>query len=345
MRTRDKQSSPKVPPFAPASAGLDSTRTIEIVVFPAVQVLDITGPVQVFASSNDACEESVHAAPYAWRLVATQPAHVTASCGIALGTQALPSDKEPVDTLLIAGGPGVAAACKDATLLQWLRERSGQARRVASVCTGAFLLAAAGVLDGRRVTTHWSFCAELARAFPQVHVEFDPIFVRDGAVWTSAGVTSGIDLALAMVEEDLGREAALAVARYLVVYLKRPGGQGQYSAALSLQVADSRFGDLHNWMAAHLAADLSLQRLAEQAAMSARSFSRHYREVTGMTPARAVERLRLEEARRLLLETRLPMKRIAHRCGFGSEETLRRSFMRLLKITPNDYRIRFGTTV
>src|SRR6185437_2957687 len=250
-----------------------------------------------------------------------------------------------VDTLLIAGGPGVAAACKDVALLQWLRDRAGQARRVASVCTGAFVLAATGALDGRRATTHWSFCAELARAYPRVQVELDPIFVRDGVFWTSAGVTSGIDLALAMVEEDLGREVALAVARYLVVYLKRSGGQAQYSAALSLQVADDRFGVLHNWIAAHLPQDLSLPILAEQAAMSTRSFSRRYREATGMTPAHAVERLRVDEARRLLLETRLPVKRIAQRCGFGSEETLRRSFMRLLKITPNDYRGRFDTAV
>ncbi|WP_205631061.1 GlxA family transcriptional regulator [Dyella thiooxydans] len=310
-----------------------------------MQILDLTGPVQVFASTNDACAASAHVPPYAWRMVATQPAHVTASSGIELGTQTLPTDNEPVDTLLIAGGPGVAAACQDVALLDWLRARSGQARRVGSVCTGAFLLATAGVLDGRRVTTHWSFCAELAHAFPQVRVESDPIFVRDGEIWTSAGVTSGIDLALAMVEEDLGRDIALAVARHLVVYLKRPGGQGQYSAALSLQVAEDCFGDLHDWMAAHLAYDLSLPRLAEQAAMSSRSFSRRYREATGMTPARAVEHLRIDEARRLLLETRLPMKRIAQRCGFGSEETLRRSFMRLLKVTPNDYRSRFGTTL
>lgn len=345
MRTPRTQLLPERPPFAPTRHGSAAPRTVEIVVFPGVQILDLTGPMQVFVSANDASAQPAHMPPYAVRVVAAQGAHVTASSGIELGTHALPSRGDPVDTLLVAGGPGIFTACEDAALMHWLRERMGYARRVASVCTGAFMLAAAGALDGRRATTHWSFCAELARRYPNIRIEPDPIFVRDGAVWTSAGVTSGIDLALALVEEDLGRDVALAVARYLVVFLKRPGGQAQYSATLSLQVADDRFAAFHTWVAAHLAQDLSLPILAEQAAMSARSFSRRYREATGMTPAHAVERLRVDEARRLLLETRLPMKRIAQRCGFGSEETLRRSFLRLLMITPNDYRARFGKTV
>ena len=333
---------PKRPPIAPTHPRTAQARAVEIVVFPGVQILDLTGPVQVFMSANDAAAAAGEPLPYALRVVAMQGARVTASSGIELGTQALPSPEEPVDTLMIAGGPGVSAACGDAVLVDWLRARVGRARRVASVCTGAFLLAATGALDGRRATTHWSYCAELAQTHPTIQVEPDPIFVRDGAFWTSAGVTSGIDLALALVEEDMGREVALAVARYLVVFLKRPGGQAQYSAALSLQVADDRFGDLNRWIAAHLTQDLTLSRLAEQAAMSERSFSRHYRDATGMTPAHAVERLRVDEARRLLLETRLPIKRIAQRCGFASEETLRRSFLRLLDVAPRDYRERFG---
>jgi transcriptional regulator GlxA family with amidase domain len=226
-------------------------------------------------------------------------------------------------------------------LMDWGRKRVKHARRTASVCTGAFLLAASGMLDGRRAVTHWAFCAELARRFPSVYVEPDPIFVRDGTVWTSAGVTAGIDLALALVEEDLGRAAALTVARYLVVFLKRPGGQAQFSEFLSLQTAEDRFGALHDWISNHLADDLSLPVLATQAGMSERSFSRHYAESTGLTPARAVERLRVEGARHLLSETRLPVKRISQRCGFGSEETMRRSFLRLLDTTPQDYRARF----
>jgi transcriptional regulator GlxA family with amidase domain len=198
------------------------------------------------------------------------------------------------------------------------------------------------LLDGRRAATHWSHCAEFARRFPAVRVEGDPIFVRDGPVWTSAGVTAGIDLALALVEEDLGRTLALAVARQLVVFLKRPGGQAQFSAALSLQRSEDQYGALHGWIAGHLAGDLSLPALARQAGMSERSFSRHYVEATGLTPARAVERLRVEAARRLLSDTRQPVKRIAARCGFGSEETMRRSFVRVLAATPQDYRARFS---
>jgi transcriptional regulator GlxA family with amidase domain len=196
-------------------------------------------------------------------------------------------------------------------------------------------------LDGRRAATHWKYCAKLAQRFPAVRVEPDPIFVRDGPVWTSAGVTAGIDLALALVEEDLGRSVALAVARYLVVFLKRPGGQAQFSAALALQAAEDTFGALHAWINEHLADDLSLSVLADRAGMSERSFSRHYAQATGQTPARAIERLRMEAARRLLSETRTPVKRIAQRCGFGSEETMRRSFLRLLTVTPQDYRSRF----
>jgi transcriptional regulator GlxA family with amidase domain len=214
---------------------------------------------------------------------------------------------------------------------------------VASVCTGAFLLAASGALDGRRAATHWSVCDELAKRYPAVQVEPDPIFVRDGSVWTSAGVTAGIDLALALVEQDLGRTVALAVARYLVVFLKRPGGQAQFSEALLLQSAEDEFGVLHDWIGKHLGDDISLPKLADQAGMSERSFSRHYAEATGQTPARAVERLRVEAARRLLSETRLPVKRISQRCGFGSEETMRRSFLRVLSATPQDYRSRFSS--
>jgi transcriptional regulator GlxA family with amidase domain len=317
-------------------------RVIEVLAFPAVQLLDVTGPVQVFASANDFAAEAGTMPPYEVHIVTQGGQSVTASAGVALATRPLPAPGSALDTLVIAGGPGVAAAASDSALVDWVRQRTEDARRVASVCTGAFLLAASGALDGKRAATHWSVCAEFARRFPTVRVESDPIFVRDGTVWTSAGVTAGIDLALALVEEDLGRAAALAVARYLVVFLKRPGGQAQYSAVLSLQAADDRFGALHEWINQHLAGDISLPVLARQAGMSERSFSRRYAEATGMTPGRAVEQLRLEAARRLLLETRLPVKRIAQRCGFGSEETMRRSFNRLLAVAPQDYRARFS---
>jgi transcriptional regulator GlxA family with amidase domain len=297
----------------------------------------------VFASANDLVGDAAVAPPYVVRVVAQGGAGVTSSAGVALATGPLTNPGDALDTLLVAGGEGVEAAAENPLLVEWVRERASNARRVASVCTGAFLLAAAGVLDGRRAATHWKYCVELAQRFPAVHVEPDPIFVCDGPVWTSAGVTAGIDLALALVEEDLGRSVALAVARYLVVFLKRPGGQAQFSAALALQAADDKFGALHDWINSHLATDLSLAVLADQAGMSERSFSRHYAEATGQTPARAIERLRVEAARRLLSESRLPAKRIAQRCGFGSEETMRRSFLRLLSITPQEHRARFST--
>jgi transcriptional regulator GlxA family with amidase domain len=328
---------PKSPRFPPSPL-----RVIEALAYPSVQLLDVTGPLQVFASANDLVAEAGGIAPYALDIVAPGGQAVRASAGIGLATRPLPPIDADVDTLMVAGGPGVDAAAADPVLVAWLRGRAKRARRVASVCTGAFLLAAAGVLDGRRAATHWSFCAELARRFPAVRVEPDPIFVRDDPVWTSAGVTAGIDLALALVEEDLGRAMALALARYLVVFLKRAGGQAQFSTALSLQAAEDRFGALHAWIGDHLAEDLSLTVLAGRAGMSERSFSRHYADTTGLTPSRAVERLRVEAARQLLSDTRLPVKRISQRCGFGSEETMRRSFQRLLAVTPQDYRARFG---
>ncbi len=333
---------PKLPPSPP-----NPVRVIEMLVYPRVQLLDVTGPLQVFASANDLVAEAGadggKVPPYELRVVAQGGAAVTASAGLGLVADPLPPPGAALDTLIVAGGQGVEAAAADPVLVGWVWGRAKQARRVASVCTGAFLLATSGELDGRRATTHWSFCAELARRFPAVTVEPDPIFVRDGPVWTSAGVTAGIDLALALVEEDLGRTVALAVARYLVVFLKRPGGQAQFSATLSLQSAEDSFGTLHGWIKEHLSDDVSLPALAREAGMSERSFSRHYLEATGLTPARAVERLRLEAARQMLSESRLPVKRVATRCGFGSEETMRRSFLRLLAATPQDYRARFSS--
>jgi transcriptional regulator GlxA family with amidase domain len=267
---------------------------------------------------------------------------VTASAGLGLATQALPRSGVPVDTLILAGGYGVYAACENAALIRWIKARAAKARRVASVCSGAFLLATTGLLDGRRAVTHWGRCAEFARRFPAVHLEPDPIFIRDGDIWTSAGITAGIDLALALVETDLGQPAALAVARQLVVFLKRPGGQAQFSATLTLQQGDARFERLHAWIADNLRRDLSVTSLADAAAMSERSFIRHYRRATGTTPARAIERLRVEAARQVL-EQGLPVKRVAARCGFGSEETMRRSFLRLLGATPQAYRDRFSS--
>ena len=325
-------------------------RRIDVLAFNDVQLLDVAGPLQVFATVNDIARMRGLPAPYLPRVVAPSGASVVASAGLGLLTHPLPTAQEPSDTLIVAGGSGVHAMSRDVQLVAWLREHAARSRRVASVCTGAFLLAAAGLLDERRAVTHWTRCAELAQRYPAVRVEADPIFIRDGAVWTSAGVTAGIDLALALVEEDVGRALALEVARHLVVFLKRPGGQAQFSAALSMQTAmqsemqsaGDRFADLHAWIAENPSADLSVPALAARVGMSERSFVRHYRGATGSTPARAIEQLRVEAARRALGDTAQPVKRIAVRCGFGSEETMRRSFLRVVGVTPQAYRERFA---
>ncbi len=316
-------------------------RVVELLAFPSVQLLDVAGPLQVFATATEVVAPARGGPAYAPVVVGRDGASVAASAGLGLALSPLSPFDAPLDTLVVAGGPGVHAALEDPDLRDWVRARAERARRTVSVCTGAFLLGACGLLDGRRATTHWALLPDFARRFPHVRVESDPIFVRDGPVWTSAGVTAGIDLALALVEEDLGPTVALAVARYLVVFLKRPGGQAQFSATLALQSADDRYGALHAWIVEHLDADLSIAALARRAGMSERSFCRRYREDTGSTPARAVEQLRLEGARGLLTTTSLPIKRIAARSGFGTEETMRRSFLRVLAVTPQDYRLRF----
>lgn len=317
-------------------------KIIHVLAFDNAQVLDVTGPLQVFASANDLARQRGLPLPYTASVIAAQAGPVMTSSGLALLAEPLPAIDTPCDTLVIAGGWGVYGAADEPALVHWVREKSRHARRMASVCTGAFLLAASGLLDGCRVATHWTRCEELARKYPALTVESNPIFIQQGAVWTSAGVTAGIDLCLALVEEDLGRAFALEVARHLVVFLKRPGGQSQFSVTLSLQKSDSRFAELHAWIAENLTLDLNIATLAAQAGMSERSFVRHYRAETGQTPARAVELIRLESARRQLADGTTSIKRIAMHCGFGCEETLRRSFLRTLSVTPQAYRERFS---
>ncbi|MCY0386042.1 helix-turn-helix domain-containing protein [Robbsia sp. Bb-Pol-6] len=317
-------------------------RRIHILAFHDVQLLDVCGPLQVFASANACASARGMPRPYDAHVVAAGGS-VLSSAGPTLSTLPLARAPARADTLIVAGGEGVMAASGDAELRAWVRAHAAHARRLASVCSGAFLLAAAGLLDGRRVVTHWAHCDALARRYPSLRVERDPIFIQDGDVWSSAGVTAGIDLTLAFVEADLGRALALHVARHLVVFLKRPGGQNQFSTTLALQESSERFGTLFAWIADHLGEELPVGRLAERAGMSERSFVRHFRADTGRTPARAVERMRVEAACRLLAETAVPVKRIAARCGFGSEETLRRGVLRIVGVAPQDYRERFGT--
>ena len=324
---------------------LSDVRAIELLVLPSVQWFDVrvVGPVEVFATANQIVGKGEINPPYELRIVAPGLNGVVAlPAFLGLTTCPHPPASRVVDTLLIAGGPGIeTGAAADPALVDWIRERGRQARRIASVCTGAFLLAASGVLDGRRAATHWSYCADLAERFPAVHVEPDLIVARDGRFWTSAGMTAGIDLALALVEEDLGRTVTSAVARDLLVFPKRAGGQAQFCTTLSPKF-QGEFGPLHDWIRKHLRMSMPVSILAKQVGMSERSFLRHYTKVTGVTPARAVEKLRIESASKLLSESPLPIQRIVRHCGFGSDETMRRSFLRVLAVTPQDYRDRFS---
>jgi transcriptional regulator GlxA family with amidase domain len=243
---------------------------------------------------------------------------------------------------VVAGGQGVSEAERDERLIGWLRRAAGRSRRVASVCTGAFLLARAGLLEDRRATTHWAACRTLQRRYPGVRVETEPIFVRDGNVYTSAGVTAGIDLALALVEEDLGNRAALEVARALVLFVRRPGGQRQFSTSLAGQTAERpSLRELQAWITDHLGEDLSVSALADRAFMSERNFARVFRREVGVSPAAYVESLRVERAKLLLQSTPLSVREVGRRCGFGTVETLRRSFARAVGASPADYRSRF----
>jgi transcriptional regulator GlxA family with amidase domain len=269
---------------------------------------------------------------------------VASSSGVHLQTLSFRQiARMPLDTLVVPGGPGVHGAARDARHVDWVRRRATAARRAGSVCTGAFLVAATGLLDGRPATTHWRECDRLARGFPQVRVDADAIFIRDGKIFTSAGVTAGIDLALALIEEDLGRALAMRVARHLVVYARRPGGQSQFSETLRAQsVDDGTFDALHEWIAANLDADLSVDALAARAGMSARHFARVYRAKTGLTPAKAVARLRLEAARRQLEGVEARIGTVAHAAGFGDSDRLRRTFHRHLGVSPRAYRTGFA---
>lgn len=315
-------------------------RRIEILTFDDAQLLDVTGPLQVFASANIEAVAAGLPQPYEVEAVA-EAASVCTNSGLVIVTRQLVDCPADVDTLIVGGGFGVNRAMERASLIDWITTRAKDARRVASVCSGAFLLAEAGLLAGKRAATHWGRVTEFRARFPDVTLDPEPIYIRDGDIWTSAGVTAGIDLALALVEDDIGHAIALAVARELVVFLKRPGGQSQFSSVLQLQSADARFDELNGWIAANLKADLSLAALADRSNMSVRSFARHYALATGQTPARAVEIIRVEAARRML-EARAAVGSVARRCGFGSEEKMRRAFQRTLGVPPRDYAARFS---
>lgn len=308
-----------------------------IVAFDGVQSLDVTGPWEVLHTADRFAGSSRRL------LLATlDGGAVRSESGIELTADVSLAAIERVDTLIVAGGTGTRTAVGDAPLIAEIARLAAGARRTASVCSGAFLLAEAGLLDGRRATTHWSRCKQLAERYPEVSVEPDSIFVRDGSILTSAGVTAGMDLALALVEDDLGRDVALQTARMLVVYARRPGGQSQFSVQLSQQLAEREpVRDLQAWMADHLADDLSVGALAGRMHLSERQLSRVFAAELGASPADYVERLRVERARSMLETDGDSLESVASRCGFASAEVMRRAFHRRLGASPSDYRRRF----
>ena len=307
-------------------------RDLVFVLFPEFQLLDATGPISAF----DIASRMANGA-YRQRLVASVAGRVPSSAGVALEAERLGSLRG-VDTLLVVGGDGTRTAYRDAKLLTLLRRAAARVRRVASVCSGALLLAEAGLLDGRRATTHWSRVQQLQHLYPKVRVEPDNIWVRDGKFWTSAGITAGIDLALAMIADDLGAEIAREVARQLVVYAQRPAGQTQHSRLLELGEAHGRFAGLNTWMREHLDRDLSVTALAARAGMSERSFARAYVAETYVTPAKAVERLRVEAAAAMIESGASSLLDVACQAGFHDVERMRRAFVRLYGMPPASLR-------
>jgi transcriptional regulator GlxA family with amidase domain len=311
-------------------------------VCPKFVLLDLAGPWDVFHCVN--AFAGLPRAPYSLEVVtATTDLRVETQSNLAcIGHRSLADCKGTIDTLIVPAAFGFEQIVSDPALLRRFRLLAERSRRVMSVCGGAFLLAAAGLLDGRRATTHWRYSDVLARLHPAVKVEPDRIFVKDGKIYTSAGVTAGIDLALALVEEDLGREVALQAAQNLVMFVRRPGGQTQFNAALESQKAERKpLRDLLAWAADHLAADLSVEAMAERAHMSLRNFSRVFTREVGKSPAHFVERLRVDAARQRLEELETGLAAIADQCGFGSANSMRRSFLRVLGVLPTDYRDRF----
>jgi transcriptional regulator GlxA family with amidase domain len=323
-----------------------TTRRIVFVGAPGTEMLDLVGPLQVFARASEIFgRQNPGTRPlYSIEVISASPHRsLLTNCGVRLTAHKTYRElRGRVDTLLVAGGSAIENDEVDPQVVRWLRKLCARVRRVGSVCTGAMLLARAGLLDGRRATTHWNWCEILIRRAPRTEVDPDPIFVRDENVYTSAGVTAGMDLALALVEEDHGSKLALQVSRNLVLYLRRPGGQSQFSAALSLQMTDRKpLRELEAWVLDNLNKALTVPVLAQHVAMSPRNFARVFIKEMKTTPAKFVERLRVETARRRLEESQNSMETIASECGFGNVNSMRSVFQRALKIPPGQYRRHF----
>ncbi|WP_138466038.1 GlxA family transcriptional regulator [Poseidonocella sp. HB161398] len=330
---------------AAGQAGAAGALPVLLVIYPGFKAMEAVGPASVLAAANRHLESRGDPRRYAVTLAAPEAGPVPSEAGLALeAALPLPGDGD-LDTVIVAGAADIEAALSaEPGLVEWCRRRAPQARRFAALCTGSFFLAAAGLLDRRRAATHWAHAALLERRFPRVRVDADAIFVQDGALWTSAGVTAAIDLALAFVEQDFGRDLALEVARDMVIYLKRPGGQSQFSAALTSQMTGSPgMRDLQAWIMANLARPLKLGDMAAQAGMSPRHVTRAFSAELGMTPTAYLELARSERAKALLLDTALPMKSVAFRAGFSSDAQMRKVFARRYALTPRAYRERFRT--
>jgi transcriptional regulator GlxA family with amidase domain len=322
------------------------TRRVAMLAYPDIQILDVTGPLEVFSRTSRYLRDQGLRKDdaYSVEIIALERGPFEASSGLRLyADHGFAEVGRGIDTLLIAGGLGTSRFHKHPGLRRWIQKQAGYVRRLASVCTGAFFLAEAGLLKGRHATTHWASCEALAREYPGVFVESDRLFIREGSIYTAAGVTAGIDLALALVEEDLGRETALAVARQLVMFLRRPGGQAQFSAQLAVQMAEREpLRELQAFILDHPSADLSVEKLARRVAMSPRNFARVFTRELGTTPARFINAVRVETARRLLEETSEDLETICAQSGLGSTESMRRAFIRSVGVAPGQYRERFS---
>ncbi|MEO0327427.1 MAG: GlxA family transcriptional regulator [Pseudomonadota bacterium] len=318
-----------------------SPLSVLFIIYPDIVLLDLAGPLQVFAGATRTRTGKL---AYKTAIASLNGGPIQTDTIVSIESEPMASWRNKnIDILVIVGGNGASTYMHDPVLIEHVSKLAKQSKRVCSVCSGALILAAAGILDGRCATTHWDTCELLASAFPNVQVEVDPIYIKDGDVWTSAGITAGTDMALAIIAEDVGKESALKLAQSLVTYMVRPGGQSQFSPALERQKLDKaeKFEDLHQWISDHLENDLSVDRLAEHENMSIRNFHRLYSQTMGMTPAKGVEAIRIESARQLLENTGTGIKTIAYQCGFGDEERMRRAFLRTIGIAPTEYRQRF----
>ncbi|MEM1427937.1 MAG: GlxA family transcriptional regulator [Pseudomonadota bacterium] len=324
-----------------ARARAPKPRLVVFVVYPDIVLLDLVGPLQVFSHALDPAGGQNG---YACAVVSPDGSLTETNTIVSIPSAAASSlAGQPIHTVVVVGGDGAIPGMGDARLVGCVAELASRAKRVCSVCSGALVLAATGLLDGRRAVTHWEDCERLAEAFPHVRVEMDPIFIKDGPIWTSAGITAGIDMALAIVAEDLGRASAFAVARSMVAQMVRSGGQSQFSPILGRQLHDraGQFEALHAWIAANLSARLTVDTLAERANMSPRNFARVYGKTMGVTPAKAVAAIRIEKAKELLETTDQSIKRVAGGCGFTDEDHMRRAFLRVLHVSPSEYRTNF----